>query len=99
MKKQAGFTLIELMIVVVIIGILSAIAIPAYSNYVERAQIGACQADLAASKTNAIMQSVGESATAFPVLASSASCGTIAHDTTARTLSATVNEQALTVGY
>jgi type IV pilus assembly protein PilA len=50
-KLQQGFTLIELMIVVAIIGILAAIAIPAYQDYTIRAQVSEGMSLAAAAKT------------------------------------------------
>ena len=53
MKKQTGFTLIELMIVVAIVAILAAIALPAYQNYVLRAKGTELVSAMSAAKTQA----------------------------------------------
>lgn len=50
MNAQKGFTLIELMIVIAIIGILAAIAIPSYQNYTIRARVAEAVTALSAAK-------------------------------------------------
>ncbi|MFW5659381.1 MAG: pilin [Bacteroidota bacterium] len=64
MRKQAGFTLIELMIVIAILAILLAIAVPAYQDYTIRARAAEC-VNLAASAKVAVSETV-QSTGAFP---------------------------------
>jgi len=63
LKKQGGFTLIELMIVIAILAILLAIAIPAYQDYTVRSQISECIYAAAPAKLT-----VSETATSEGVL-------------------------------
>ena len=75
MKKQAqaGFTLIELMIVVAIIGILAAVAIPAYQDYVAKSKFSAALAEVAPGKTGF---EVALNDNLIPVLVEAAADGT-----------------------
>lgn len=66
---QKGFTLIELMIVVAIIAILAAIALPAYQDYIARSQVAAGLADIRGGVT-AFEEKINRGSTAFTTQAS-----------------------------
>ena len=79
-SNQQGFTLIELMIVVAIIGILAAIAIPAYQDYTVRARVSECVNMMGAAKTT-VMENASNGAddlaAGFTANADTDNCGAV----------------------
>ncbi|MBE3663551.1 prepilin-type N-terminal cleavage/methylation domain-containing protein [Vibrio navarrensis] len=94
--KQQGFTLIELMIVVAVIGVLASIAIPQYQKYVAKSEVASALATLTGVKTNVEAYAVENGA--FPAtgkegelgVPSTIPSGTIAFATTGSAATGTI---------
>ncbi|MEL7535963.1 MAG: pilin [Pseudomonadota bacterium] len=97
-KVQQGFTLIELMIVVAIIGILAAIAIPAYQDYTIRSQVSEGMSLAAAAKSAVAESFLNDGAP--PADRTAAGMTPVATDTSGKyVVSVGVNNGTITITY